>query len=102
MEARNGLIYRLFRLAVTTGTHLDAPLHYCRDGASVEQLPLQQCMGRCQVEEVRGEITVQHVRSLLPLSVSAILWKDGNGLFEHRGGQGIRAKGDFPSGNGRY
>ncbi len=75
MEAGDDYNLSAFSACCHNGTHLDAPLHYCRDGASVEQLPLQQCMGRCQVEEVRGEITVQHVRSLLPLSVSAILWK---------------------------
>lgn len=82
MEAGDAYNLSAFSACCHNGTHLDAPLHYCPDGASVAELNLRQCMGICRVEEVTGEITVQHVRSLLPFSVSAILWKgEGTARF---------------------
>ena len=35
------------------GTHLDAPSHFVRDGATVEQLPLSVLMGEAQVVDAR-------------------------------------------------
>ncbi len=31
---------------VHTGTHIDAPFHYYRDGQSVDDIPLNRCMGK--------------------------------------------------------
>jgi arylformamidase len=46
--------YNLSRLdlGVHTGTHVDAPLHFIEDGASVESLPLDALVGPARVVEV--------------------------------------------------
>lgn len=35
-----------------TGTHMDAPLHFVRGGAGIDQLPLDVAMGRARVIEI--------------------------------------------------
>ena len=37
-----------------SGTHVDAPLHYNRDGASIDRVALDVLMGPCRVFEHRG------------------------------------------------
>jgi len=38
------------------GTHLDAPFHYLRDGATVDQLPLERLVGPARVFDGRGRL----------------------------------------------
>ena len=40
------------RLSVHTGTHVDAPLHFVKEGSSVEQMPLDILMGTAFVADV--------------------------------------------------
>ncbi len=35
-----------------TGTHMDAPLHFLKDGISIDQMPLTATMGRARVVEI--------------------------------------------------
>lgn len=35
-----------------TGTHMDAPLHFIKDGISIDQMPLTATMGRARVIEI--------------------------------------------------
>ncbi len=39
-------------LGAHTGTHMDAPLHFIRDGISIDQMPLAATMGRARVIEI--------------------------------------------------
>jgi arylformamidase len=48
-----------------TGTHIDAPKHFYRNGKTIEQLDLEQCIGRCTVVEYTGEITEKEVDNWL-------------------------------------
>jgi len=32
-----------------TGTHMDAPLHFIKDGISIDQMPLTATMGRARI-----------------------------------------------------
>ena len=41
-----------------TGTHIDAPLHFLKDGKSIDQIPLTQYMGPCRVIELDPTIAV--------------------------------------------
>jgi arylformamidase len=36
-------------LGVHTGTHMDAPVHFIRDGESIDQIPLDATVGRARV-----------------------------------------------------
>jgi len=37
-----------------SGTHIDAPRHYCTDGAGIDKVPLMHLVGRCRVIDLRG------------------------------------------------
>ena len=52
-------------MGVHTGTHIDAPLHFLANGASIDTLPFSAMVGRCRVIEVANEeqITVQELQS---------------------------------------
>src|SRR5258707_15890958 len=41
-----------FSMGAHTGTHMDAPLHFLRDGASIDTMPLAATMGRARVIEI--------------------------------------------------
>lgn len=65
-------------LSPHSGTHVDAPLHFTADGASVDELPLSLLIGRCVVldlgphlpqDEDRPEITA----SVLELSAGDLV-----------------------------
>ena len=50
-------------LGVHTGTHMDAPLHFIRNGAAIDSMPLDATVGRARVIEIddpksikRGEL----------------------------------------------
>lgn len=49
--------FNMTRLGWTTHflTHLDPPLHFFAEGASVEQIPLERFLGAALVVEVKGE-----------------------------------------------
>jgi len=42
-----------------TGTHMDAPLHFLRDGISIDQMPLSATMGRARVIEISDPESVK-------------------------------------------
>lgn len=41
-----------------TGTHMDAPLHFIRDGRSLDQMPLEATIGPCRVIEIKHKVAV--------------------------------------------
>ena len=51
-------------LSAHTGTHMDAPRHFVRDGETMEQLPLDAVIGPCRVIELKHNehITVEELR----------------------------------------
>ena len=54
----NGDLYNLtaFSASSHSGTHIDAPKHFIKDGASVSEIPLYKTVGFCYVAECDGEI----------------------------------------------
>lgn len=71
-----------------TGTHMDAPVHFYRDGAGVDELPLEVLMGRCRVFDL-AQIT-DHIS---PEILETCDWKTSGGggvtrmLFKTRNSQ---------------
>lgn len=57
------------------GTHLDAPKHFCEGKGGVDTIPLEKCMGNCKVAEIHGEITGEHMKSLLEDGTKKLLLK---------------------------
>jgi arylformamidase len=42
-----------------TGTHMDAPLHFIRNGKSLEKMPLDATIGPCRVIEIKDKESVK-------------------------------------------
>lgn len=63
----NGDLYNLtaFRMCAHNGTHLDAPYHFFKDGKTVEQLPLESCVGPCYVAAYDGAMTEADAAAIL-------------------------------------
>lgn len=52
--------YKLYKICMSNhiGTHIDAPAHFIKDGALINQLPLNDLVGRAQVVEIRDQYKV--------------------------------------------
>ncbi len=69
------------RLSVHTGTHVDAPLHFVKEGSSVEQMPLDILMGTAFVADVSEVevITPDTLKALaLPKGTQRLLLRTRN------------------------
>ncbi|MEK7729924.1 MAG: cyclase family protein [candidate division KSB1 bacterium] len=64
-------------LSAHLGTHVDAPLHFVPNGASIEQIPLETLIGSAHVVEIitRHGIPAEQLRRLLPESCARLLIK---------------------------
>lgn len=52
-------------LSTHTGTHIDAPLHYLKNGAAIDTIPLSNVVGMCRVLDVSRAgtlITANHLQ----------------------------------------
>jgi len=58
-----------------TGTHMDAPRHFYKDGKCIDQIDLDKCVGICKVVEADGVITVDEMDDLLKDGTQRILIK---------------------------
>jgi|SRR5579871_4776853 len=75
----------VIRLGAHSGTHIDAPAHFMRDGTTVEQIPLDATLGHCVVVDcmhVQERIEQMHVESLALEPGSIVLFKTTNSLLE--------------------
>ncbi len=73
-------------MSVHTGTHVDAPSHFLRQGATVDKLPLEVLMGPAFIADLSGlesrTIEVHDLASLhLPRDVIRLLLKTDNSYF---------------------
>ncbi len=68
----------VFGMTPHTGTHIDAPLHYLKNGESVDQCALEKCYGSCTVISIEGILTGEDMDRLLPLCKKRLLIH-GNG-----------------------
>ena len=76
--------YNLTKISMCThtGTHIDAPLHFIYQGASIENCPLDAFIGQCTVLEMRpGIITGEDAETLLPQGCERLLIKGGGRAF---------------------
>lgn len=42
-----------------TGTHMDAPLHFLKDGISIDQLPLEAVIGHARVIQIQDRVSIR-------------------------------------------
>lgn len=82
-DMENGDGYNLSKLSLSlhSGTHIDAPLHYCDDGKSVESLRLNTFFGKCTVISVKGVLTGEDMERLLPYCKKRILFHGDGETF---------------------
>jgi len=67
-------------LGVHTGTHMDAPLHFIRNGRTIDEMPLDATVGRARVIQIHDPKSIRRPE-LLPQAISAgerILFKTAN------------------------
>ena len=46
-------------LGVHTGTHMDAPKHFIKDGKSIDKLPLETSVGPARIIEIKDKISIK-------------------------------------------
>lgn len=82
----NGDEYNLsaISLSVHSGTHIDAPLHFCCDGSSIENIRLNTFYGKCTVISVEGVLTGEDMERLLPYCKRRVIFHgNGNTFVSH-------------------
>lgn len=82
----NGDSYNLtgISMSVHSGTHIDAPLHFCDDGNPVDKIRLNTFFGKCTVITVKGILTGDDMERLLPYCKRRVLFHgDGKTFLSH-------------------
>lgn len=61
LELDRGEVMNLSAVSMSlhSGTHMDAPLHFLREGASLDEMPLEATVGRARVIEIRDPESVK-------------------------------------------
>src|SRR5579859_1367915 len=70
----------LISLGAHTGTHMDAPIHFLRNGAGIDTMPLSATIGRARVIEIHDPESIK-TEELLPHQIQPgerILFKTRN------------------------
>ena len=73
-----------------TGTHLDAPFHFDKNGSGIDQLPLETLIGPCRVfdlTDVTGDITAAALEKCDWRGVKRALFKTRNSRHWAQGDQ---------------
>lgn len=47
------------QMGAHTGTHLDAPLHFFKDGGTIDTIPIETFIGPCLVVELDSEVLIE-------------------------------------------
>lgn len=71
-------------MSVHSGTHIDAPLHFCEDGQSIDNIRLNTFFGKCTVISVSGILTGEDMERLLPYCKRRVLFHgEGETFISH-------------------
>ncbi len=59
-DMRNGDVSNVSNVSMSThtGTHVDPPIHFVNDGATIDEIPLDRLVGEALVVDVRGVGTI--------------------------------------------
>ena len=58
IERGNACNVSLLTMGSHTGTHIDAPRHFIRDGKSLDEMPLDVTVGRARVIEINNPVVI--------------------------------------------
>jgi arylformamidase len=56
MRKGDALTLSAYSLGAHSGTHVDAPMHFVRDGASIDRVPLERLIGPARVIEIADDV----------------------------------------------
>ena len=67
LRMEDGALYNLteISLCVHNGTHVDAPLHFLRDGKGIDRLPPERFIGPAYVHAHSGEVSAADAEAIL-------------------------------------
>lgn len=68
-------------LCTHTATHIDAPLHFDNNGASIGEIRLSTFYGKCTVVTVKGILTGEDMEKLLPYCKKRILFHGDSNAY---------------------
>jgi len=86
-DMNKGAEYNLtyLEMSLHTGSHIDAPLHYYREGKSTDQIPLDALIGPCFVLEIESSVDLVNASLLanlkVPDNLTRLLLKTRNSTF---------------------
>jgi arylformamidase len=77
--------YSLFKMSLCNhaGTHVDAPAHFVKDGATIDEIPLEILNGRIRVVEIynKKHVDVDELTKFVLVDDFRILFKTRNSLL---------------------
>lgn len=82
---KDGVRESLLTLGAHTGTHIDAPSHFQKEGNTIEKLDLSQVIGKCKLfdmSSVTDGITQDHLENLDIQPHDIILFKTSNSALQ--------------------
>jgi arylformamidase len=83
MRKGDGFTLSVYSLGAHSGTHIDAPMHFVREGASIDRVPLEPLIGPARVIEIPDE-----VQSINAAELNRHKWKGASRvLFRTRSSQ---------------
>jgi arylformamidase len=67
IDMEDGGVYNLSALSLCAhnGTHVDAPLHFLKNGKGIDEMALEHFVGECYVAEHRGDVKAIDAREIL-------------------------------------
>ena len=67
LDMKDGAICNLSSLSMCAhnGTHVDAPYHFLKDGATIDQIPLEAFVGECYVAHAEGDVSGEMAAKIL-------------------------------------
>lgn len=93
----NGAFYNetVINLSVHTGTHSDACRHFFKDGISIDEMPLEDYIGPCQVVETNDtQITRDFLEKVISVGCKRLLIKGNRkAFFTPDGAEVLKEKG---------
>lgn len=87
-DINDGDQYNLTQVNIGThiGTHIDAPLHYIKEGKSIGDLPIDIFVGECIVMEVSDHITGAFIEKYVPSSCERLIFKTKGQFYLDKSG----------------
>lgn len=82
---KDGFHESTIAMSAHSGTHIDAPLHFQKDGKTIDQLDLSQVVGKCKVfdmSNVTDGISQDHLENLDIQPHDIILFKTSNSALQ--------------------